>query len=250
MQFYESFQEKMTRHETRMIGKIVQDAVKKYFPNAEVTIMGSYRRGKLQCGDVDILIVDKRYTKTTPLGALDELVERLKSQGHLSDHLTNVDIEHFRSMPSQEEDFHESIFPPYSNAQSYMGVFHSPQIPGKHRRIDIKFYPYRERIYASLYFTGNGYFNRSLRLFAKRKKGMKLDDRGLFTHPIGSSYKGKFIKVKTEKDVFDKLGLVYKEPYQRDGFDAVREQDSDELPSLDNLTPNDLHDETNHKWID
>lgn len=74
VEFYEQFNEKMERHEVRQIGKIVEEAVKKRFPNAEVSTMGSYRRGAVQSGDVDVLIVDSKYTTTTPLGALDELV--------------------------------------------------------------------------------------------------------------------------------------------------------------------------------
>ena len=38
----------------------------------------------------------------------------------------------------------------------YMGCFNSPIHPHRRRRVDIKFYPYRERAFATLYFTGNG----------------------------------------------------------------------------------------------
>merc|ERR1712113_509411 len=38
----------------------------------------------------------------------------------------------------------------------YMGCLRSPLKPGMRRRVDIKFYPYRERAFATLYFTGNG----------------------------------------------------------------------------------------------
>jgi hypothetical protein len=38
----------------------------------------------------------------------------------------------------------------------YMGCAFSPIEPTKRRRIDIKLYPYRERSFATLYFTGNG----------------------------------------------------------------------------------------------
>jgi DNA polymerase/3'-5' exonuclease PolX len=60
-----------------------------------------------------------------------------------------------------------------------MGVFASPTVQGVRRRVDIKFYPYSERIKASLYFTGNGHFNRLLRLWATRKFDYRLSDYGL-----------------------------------------------------------------------
>lgn len=251
VQFYEDFQEKMTRHEVRMISKIVEEAVKKYFPTAEVMTMGSYRRGKLLCGDVDILITHREYTRTVPCGALDELVERLKSKGHISHHLTHVETKYFDDMPSRDEDFHTSIFPPFLGSQSYMGVFNSPYLQGKHRRIDIKFYPYEQKPFAMIYFTGDGYFNRSLRLFAKRHKGCRLNDHGLFPDHFGGR---KSLKVKDEKEVFDKLGLVFKEPKDRDGFDAVVMKETNEVFFLGDVNKSDIESEesmaSGFKWIE
>jgi len=62
----------------------------------------------------------------------------------------------------------------------WMGIFNSPVVKGMRRHVDIKFYPYSERVYATLYFTGNGYFNRSMRLWAKENKKykLKLSDHG------------------------------------------------------------------------
>ena len=46
-----------------------------------------------------------------------------------------------------------------------------------HHRIDIKYYPRDEFAFALLYFTGSDHFNRSMRLFARRK-GIMLSDKG------------------------------------------------------------------------
>ena len=75
VQFYEDFQEKMDRSEVEKIGNIVATAFRKYFQDAEIRIMGSYRRGKEKCGDVDILIIHPKFVKCVPKGAIDELVE-------------------------------------------------------------------------------------------------------------------------------------------------------------------------------
>ena len=248
VEFYEQFQEKMCRHEVLSISKRVKDATKKYFPDAEIYIMGSYRRGKLQCGDVDVLITHKEYPETVPRGALDEIVERLKAQGDISHHLTAVEQCFYKDIHSQDYEVHiPSTFPPYRGSQSYMGVFNSPKTRGKHRRIDIKFYPYAEKVYSMIYFTGNGYFNRSIRLFAQRKKGWKLNDQGLFFNALGT---GRRFKAKTEKDVFDKLGLIYKEPTERDGFDAVVETESNEVYVAEKLSQQDLVALRDVKWVD
>ena len=231
VEFYEDFQEKMTVYEVQRIAKIVKDKAKKFYPDIELEIMGSYRRGKTQCGDVDLLLTHKEYTKTSPMGFLDELVERLRCEGHISHHLTKVETKYYHDIaPSQSQDFHPSIFPHYPNGTMYMGVFNSPDIPGMHRRIDIKFYPYQQKIFAMIYFTGNGFFNRAIRLYATRKRKWKLSDKGLFFNTSGL---GKSMKAKTEKEVFDKLGVVWKEPTERDGFHACIEKETNKVFDID-----------------
>ena len=53
---------------------------------------------------------------------------------------------------------------------------------------------------------------------------MTLDDHGLYPidHSDGMPYgDGMRVDAKAEKDIFDILGFVYKEPHERDGFDAI-----------------------------
>ena len=50
---------------------------------------------------------------------------------------------------------------------------------------------------------------------------MKLSNRDLRPILREPFSLGRPLKAFTEKDVFDILGLVYREPSQRDGFDAV-----------------------------
>jgi hypothetical protein len=60
---------------------------------------------------------------------------------------------------------------------SYMGVCKLPnQAKAIHRRIDIKIYPHELLPFAMLYFTGSDHFNRSMRLYAK-KRGFSLSDK-------------------------------------------------------------------------
>lgn len=207
--------------------------------------MGSYRRGKKECGDLDLLIVEPSYVKTTPRGALDELVTRLKACGHISHHLTNVEGASGRassdSQSSYEDCAQDATVPPpppdpvyggKKSSQSYMGVFCSPTVTGRMRRIDIKWYPYRERIFAALYFTGNGWFNRSMRRWVKREN-LSLNDHGLFDErkvmndtKLRKSSNAPYFEAKTEREVFDRLGLVYKEPTDRNYFDDVMPKDT------------------------
>lgn len=62
-----------------------------------------------------------------------------------------------------------------------MGVVRLPG--GLYRRVDILTIPFVNWGAALLYFTGNEVFNRSLRLYA-RKKGFSLNQRGLYKEVI------------------------------------------------------------------
>lgn len=128
---------------------------------------------------------------------------------------------------------------------SYMGVFNSPIYPDKKRRVDIKFYPYRERVFASLYFTGNGYFNRSMRLWARRKFGYTLSDHGMFQDGSGV----RVMDAVNEAQVFRRLGLVWKEVTERDGFDDVVGLDSERATDLPAWSQKEFQGEEDHAWI-
>ena len=72
---YDDILEEMDRAEATKIGEIVRKAVLDRYPQAEVQIMGSFRRGAETCGDVDILIVTRNsphrvscFFKALPLG--------------------------------------------------------------------------------------------------------------------------------------------------------------------------------------
>ena len=270
VQFYEDFQEKMDRLEVEKIGEIVSKAVKKYFRDAEVSIMGSYRRGSARCGDVDILITHPKVSLTkferkplfsciiissictqfvtfVPKGALDDLVERLRHDGYISHHLTKVDPVQREIFHQRRGNFDDLLMNASKKAESYMGVFISPSMPRKHRRIDIKFYPYREKAFASLYFTGNGWFNRAMRWYAKSKKKMTLNDKSLY--PIDTANR---MKAKSEQDIFDLLGLVYKRPHERDSFNALvpKQEGLDEERLEIGIDHSDFQAESKHVWVD
>ena len=134
-------------------------AAKKIFgDNIRVETCGSYRRGRPQCGDVDILIT--RTDNEQPTGMLELLVLHLEGKGFLKERLG---LSHGHLNKAKE---------------MYMGVCKVPGAKSLARRIDIKVYPKEQFGFALLYFTGSDYFNRSMRLFAD-KKGYTLSDHGL-----------------------------------------------------------------------
>lgn len=88
------------------------------------------------------------------------------------------------------------------------------------RRLDLKAYAAATFPFAVFYFTGSGYFNRSVRLYAHHK-GFSLSDKDL--RPVIRDSKGKEViheglpvSCRTERDIFAALGLPYKAPAERD----------------------------------
>lgn len=157
IKYYNEINNKIPRNEVKEIEKYVENIVKKFSSTFSLTTCGSYRRGKAFCGDVDILITDKIINQEF----VNNIFGLLKEEGFLTDDL---------SYPN----FHSP-----DKMCNYMGICKLPNdIYPIHRRIDIKFYPSNQYAFAILYFTGSDYFNRSFRLYAK-KKGYFLSDHGL-----------------------------------------------------------------------
>jgi DNA polymerase/3'-5' exonuclease PolX len=80
--------------------------------------------------------------------------------------------------------------------------------------IDLFMVPYNEMGAALLSYTGNDIFNRSMRLLARKKK-MCLNQHGLFMNVSrgrdGVKYsEGKIIAQRTEKEMFDALGVPWR----------------------------------------
>lgn len=150
-------------------------------------ICGSYRRQKPTSNDIDILLVDttvqtKKQIKKSK--TLSEFIQKLIKKKIIVDGLTDVDVE-----------------------TKFMGFC---QLPGKPvRRIDIRFMPCESYYAALLYFTGSGSFNKKMRNVAI-SSGYLLNEYGLFDRKSK-----KQIKVKSEKEIFDILGMEYLEPHLR-----------------------------------
>ncbi|GAX27162.1 DNA polymerase beta [Fistulifera solaris] len=224
---YDDILEEMNRAEVEAIFAIVETCFKEKYSEVELQLMGSYRRGKDSCGDVDILAIHPNYQHKVPPNAVGSVVDALLERGNIEHHLTYIpgmNPELFnRTIPAHVRPHliehrgssHGMLRAEDTSSTTYFGVIKSPLVPGRRRRLDIKFYPYRERVFASIYFTGNGYFNRAMRLWSSRKMGLTLNDHGLF---IQNTEISVLDDPFNEKEVFDKLGLVWKEVTERDCF--------------------------------
>lgn len=200
LKYYNNFQEKIPRKHIIEIEKFLKDRIK-YLNKKEgltsknhylLEICGSYRRQKPFSGDIDVLIT-KKNTKD--------------SSKDLDKHLPKI-IKMLKK-PWQGNDFEPLLVDNLTDITptKYMGFarFKNKQP----LRIDIRFVSYDSFYTALLYFTGSGEFNKVMRNIAK-DKGYKLSEYGLFK--ISNNEK---INIKSEKNVFDMLGMDYLEPKLR-----------------------------------
>lgn len=175
----------------------------------DATASGSYRRGKPSSGDVDVLLC--RRDGGSDEGLIEQILEYMKAAGVSVHHLTHEEeVQRGRAQRSVRT----------ATCSSYRGII---RLPGYelHRRLDLKLYPPEDFAYALLYFTGSDHFNRSMRHYAKTL-GYSLSDHGI-VHAVkmaggkDNCVRGtkNLFEARTEQEIFEKLGLQYVEPSQR-----------------------------------
>ena len=193
LRYYDDFRKRIPRSEIDLFQRIFDPIIKEIDPVLKYTIVGSYRRKKANSGDIDILFThpDLKTQKdldTASVNYLSVLIDHLIEHGLLIDHLSlNV-------------------------TSYYKGVVLIKDIP---RRIDIMITSLYAYPAAVLHGTGSGSFNQRLRLHAM-KKGYTLSQKGLFELNKDGKKKDNPVPIKSEKDIFNILGVEYLEPEDRD----------------------------------
>jgi DNA polymerase beta len=163
------------------------DAFKAAASQLDITydIAGSYRRGAKTSGDIDILVTfDTRvYDATT---VMKTIVENLKEQKYIKDVFAQGDTK-------------------------FNGVCRLPR-HRTHRRIDIMITDPKQYPFALMYFTGSKDFNVKMRNVALAQN-LSLNEYGF--NKIGDKKKLVIPSIKSEKDIFDYLGMEYVPPTKR-----------------------------------
>jgi DNA polymerase/3'-5' exonuclease PolX len=242
---YEDLLEKIPRAEVGLIAHVIRLALQQCgYGHLHFEPVGSYRRMKDECGDVDIIIraddTKTRDSENSPRNILDKLIGLLEHCGFLTDHLVNGKI---NRSPSSQTDCLKA---------SYMGICKlgddapleevlnvtAPQrCLRRYRRIDIKVYHPSIYAFALLYFTGDSYFNRSMRNWATKACKLSLSDTG-FKEPnkvrgrgdkhIHSTKTSALTKAcDTEEKIFTVLKIPYRAPPERSSLDAYQSVDPD-----------------------
>ncbi|KAF2120788.1 hypothetical protein BDV96DRAFT_539101 [Lophiotrema nucula] len=199
IQHYDDFAARIPRAEVEQHGNFVRGTLNRIDKGFQVTVMGSYRRGAKDSGDID-LIITKSATSLAVMRNIvfEQLVPMLFSLNFFkvalaTSHRTNDGTK-----------WHGASCLPGSKVW---------------RRLDLLLVPEEEMGAALLYFTGNDIFNRSMRLLAS-KKGMRLNQRGLYRDVVRGRNReklneGTLVEGRDEKKIFEILGVPWRKPTER-----------------------------------
>jgi DNA polymerase/3'-5' exonuclease PolX len=154
----------------------------------EGVIVGSYRRGRPDSGDIDMLV--RTTDATVDAGkALADYVKQLRDAGYVKEVLA-------------------------IGSHKCLAI---SQLPGsKARRLDLLVTPPEEFPFAVLYFTGSDGFNVRMRQLAL-ERGFTLNEHALTHVKTGKTVGG----IKAEADIFAALKMEWREPVDRTGPEAV-----------------------------
>jgi DNA polymerase lambda len=196
----------------------VDGAARELWPGTpvEVCLVGSYRRGAEDSGDVDLLIAPLDDNDDIP--PLRELVERL-TRDRLVLATLGATWESGRARPAAtdtEMDMSEEDTEGMAFFKGYLRL--SPQLPC--RRIDIWTCTRTAWPFALAQLTGDTSYNRSIKAYCKFND-LTYSFTGIFwvvrsgTGTRQAKAAHSLCKAKTEQDVFQFLGLPFLEPWER-----------------------------------
>ncbi|XKL59996.1 hypothetical protein PGB90_001012 [Kerria lacca] len=188
LKYLEDFETKIPREEIEQIEVVMRSKISELDSQFEIIICGSYRRGKQESGDIDVLISHPSYTS-----------HDTKSDNKLLENVVNV----LKSCQLIVETI--SL-----GSVKFMGAC---RIAKRSRRLDIRLTPYDQYFCAVLYFTGSDLFNKEMRAHALNN-GFTLNEYTL--RKIGSTgVPGEPLLVTCEEDIFDYIDYPYKKPEER-----------------------------------
>ena len=183
LQYYEDILKRIPRAEINTFEGIFANEFKKVATsNSRFEIVGSYRRGALHSGDIDVIITSD--SPSVFINLIDRLIQQKIILEVLSRGPTKCLV--IAKIPSFE--------------------------PA--RRVDFLYTSLDEFPFAILYFTGSKIFNTVMRHHAGTT-GYTMNEHGIYK--IIEKKKGEKVKktFENEKDIFEFLNMEYKAPHER-----------------------------------
>ena len=191
LRYYEDILKRIPRSEIVQYDSIFKNAFKHVAtgPDCKYEIVGSYRRGAQTSGDIDVIITSLNHK------VFVDFVDYLIKEGIILEVL--------------------------SRGQSKCLVIAKILDLDTARRVDFLYATPDEFPFSILYFTGSKIFNTVMRHQALNR-GLTMNEHGLYSL-VGKKKEDKVLhKFSNERDIFDYLGLEYKEPVERiDGRSVI-----------------------------
>ncbi|KAL8973069.1 MAG: hypothetical protein Q9183_000192 [Haloplaca sp. 2 TL-2023] len=237
VKYYDEFLLKVPRSEVEAIAGIVERHACKVIDQRIVcVIVGGYRRGKAESGDVDLILSHPEPIATA--GLVEKVVKSLEEEGWVT-HTLTMNLTNTKRGQETLPYISNTKGAGFDTLDKALVVWQDQAFPGKgsvgvdgkkaknpnpHRRVDIIIAPWRTIGCAVAGWTSGTTFQRDLRRYAKHVKGWKFDSSG-----VRERGTGKWIDVErwtdpktrctswkdAERRVFDSLGLEFREPSDR-----------------------------------
>lgn len=179
LSYYEDLKKRIPRSEMNIHNTMIQTIAKK-FKGLTAIIVGSYRRGSSDSGDIDILL-----TTSDDRNILSHFVNELIAIDYILETLAE-------------------------GTKKFMGICRINGQDTCSRRIDILFTPREEYPWALLYFTGSQELNVQMRSRAL-ELGYSINEHRAI--PVDHDELPPIMD--DEKDIFDFLGMKYLKPEDR-----------------------------------
>ena len=184
IKYYNDFQLKIPRKDIDFIHNEIKNVLLQINSKLIFEICGSYRRGLLESGDIDILISHPDfYEHIISQNFLQKIVKELTKASIIIDNLTS------------------------KGDTKFMGVCYIKNSIG--RRIDIRVVDYYSYYTSIIYFTGSKDFNIYL-----RNKALE-NDYTLNEYSLSSLKDDTKIILHSEEEIFNILKIPYLKPTQR-----------------------------------
>lgn len=194
VKFYEEFLLPIPRKEVEQIAEVIHKHARSVCGTTEAefggdndvvcVIVGGYRRGKPESGDVDVILSHRDETLTKDL--VVEVVRSLEGEGWITHTLTlqtTTSDRDQQTLPYRAKGGHG-----FDSLDKALCVWQNPTFessgehaknPNVHRRVDIILSPWRTVGCAILGWSGGTTFQRDIRRFAQKQKGWKFDSSGV-----------------------------------------------------------------------
>ncbi|KXX78694.1 DNA polymerase type-X family protein pol4 [Madurella mycetomatis] len=193
VKYYDEFQLKIPRAEVESISNTILTHANKIREGYQMVIVGGYRRGKKESGDVDVVLSHPDEAATQ--GFVERIVVSLERGKYITHTLSLSTANSERGqMPVSWKGNEKKAGTGFDTLDKALVVWQDPvwdtgepvKNPNPHRRVDIIISPWKTAGCAVLGWSSGTTFQRDLRRYCKKERSLKFDSSGIRSRANGS----------------------------------------------------------------